>query len=137
MTKRLFLLLAVLLCCAGTMSAKKKYPQIQFERTSVDVGVFSQDDPVKTVEFVFHNVGEANLVINYVHTSCGCTVADYPKGAIPPGGKGVIKVTYDGTNKLPGKFRRYVQVFTNCKDDFTRIAILGEMSALPKELLKK
>ena len=82
-------------------------------------------------------VGDDKLYINYVHTSCGCTVADFPKDPISPGGSGEISVTYDGTNKMPGKFRKTIQVFTNCKDELSRVYILGNMSNLSKEEVQK
>ncbi len=120
-------LLALLTCV--DVSAKKKYPVIKFAQTTIDIGTFPIDKPVQTATFRFRNVGKAKLVINYVHTSCGCTVADYPKDYISPGGEGKITITYDATNKMPGKFKRYVQVFTNCKDESTRICIMGTMKA--------
>lgn len=118
-------------------ASQKKYPVIKFEETTVDFGTFSIDNPVQTAVFKFRNVGKAKLVINTVHTSCGCTVADYPKDFISPGGSGQITVTYDATNKMPGRFKRMIQVFTNCKNDCVRIAIQGTMSDLPREKSKK
>ena len=127
----------VMVCVIAMPSVARKYPVIKFEKTTVSIGTFSQDDPVQTCVFKFTNVGKGKLVINYIRTSCGCTVAEYPKDYISPGGSGEIKVTYDGTGKLPGKVKKYLQVFTNCKDDMTRIFISGEMSAVPKSVLKK
>ena len=109
----------------------KKWPVIKFEKTTIDVGTFSQDEPVQKAVFKFTNVGKAKLVINYVHTSCGCTVAEYPKDFISPGGTGEITVTYNGEGKMPGKFKKHIQIFTNCKDDLSRVFIQGYMSAVP------
>lgn len=120
----------------STVSAKK-FPQIKFEKTTIDLGTFSQDQPVRKCVFKFTNVGKAPLIINYVHPSCGCTVAEYPKEPISPGASGEITVTYDGTGKMPGNFSKYVQVFTNCKDDLSRIFIKGYMSALKPEDVKE
>lgn len=116
---------------------KKKYPVIKFERTTIDLGTFSQDDAVRTCTFEFSNVGKSPLVINYVHTSCGCTDADYPKDPISPGGRGVITVTYDGSTKMPGRFKKAIQIFSNCKDDLARVFIVGNMTALVKESKEK
>lgn len=110
----------------------KKYPEIKFEKSTIDVGIFSQDEPIQKAVFKFTNVGKAKLVINYVHTSCGCTVAEYPKDFIAPGGSGEIIVTYNGEGKMPGNFKKHVQIFTNCKDDLSRVFIQGYMSAVPK-----
>lgn len=138
MNKLRFAFVAVaLLMVVGVCQAKKKHAQIKYEQTTIDVGTFSQDDPVQKCTFKFYNVGDAKLYINYVHTSCGCTVADFPKDPISPGGSGEITVTYDGTNKMPGKFKKTIQVFSNCKDELSRVYILGNMSALTKEELAK
>ena len=123
-------LLIAMMALALCVNAKK-HPQIKFETTTIDLGTFSMDEPVRKVVFKFTNVGEAKLVITQVHTSCGCTVADYPKDFISPGASGEIAVTYDGSGKMPGKFKKNVQVFSNCKDDMTRIFITGEMTDLP------
>ena len=126
-----------LLMVVGASAKKKKYAEIKYEQTTVDLGTFSQDTPVQKCTFKFYNVGNDKLYINYVHTSCGCTVADFPKDPISPGGSGEISVTYDGTNKMPGRFRKAIQVFTNSKDELSRIYILGNMSNLTKEELAK
>lgn len=127
-TKLLILLafLTITLCVQA-----KKYPQLKFERTVIDMGVFSMDEPVQKCTFTFTNVGDAKLVINAVHASCGCTVADYPKDFIAPGASGEIVVTYDGSNKMPGRFKKYVQVFSNSKESMSRIFIQGEMTDVP------
>lgn len=123
----LFMALMALTVCVSA----KKHPQIKFEKTTIDLGTFSMDEPVRQVVFKFTNVGEAKLVITSVHTSCGCTVADYPKDFISPGASGEISVTYNGTGKMPGKFKKNIQVFSNCKEDMTRIFIVGDMTDLP------
>ncbi|MCQ2093928.1 MAG: DUF1573 domain-containing protein [Bacteroidaceae bacterium] len=135
LTKMSLLIVAMMLLTVNAYADKK--PEIKFEKTTIDFGTFSQDDPIRTCVFKFTNVGKGKLVINYVHTACGCTVAEYPKDFINPGATGEIKVTYDGTGKMPGKFRKYVQVFSNCKEEMSRVFIQGDMSALPKEELKK
>jgi len=131
-------ILMLMMACMFTMTASaKKYPEIKFEKTTIELGVFSEDKPLQTCVFKFKNVGKAKLVITYVHTSCGCTVAEYPKDYISPGGSGEIRVTYDGKGKLPGKLKKSIQVYTNCKDDLARLYISGEMTAVPSSDLEK
>lgn len=112
-------------------SASSSKPQIAFEKTTIDMGVFSMDDPVQQCVFKFTNIGKKPLIINYVHASCGCTVPEYPKDPISPGATGEIKVTYNGTGKLPGHFKKNIQVFTNGKPEMARIFIQGEMTDVP------
>lgn len=129
MKTKLLVLFAIFSISLGLQA--KKYPQIKFEKTTIDFGTFSMDEPVRKCTFKFTNVGNAKLVINSVHASCGCTVADYPKDFIAPGASGEITVTYDGSNKMPGRFKKNIQVFSNCKEDMTRIYIQGDMTDVP------
>lgn len=128
---KLRLLLLMTLCCVVLGVQAKKKPQIKFEKTTIDMGSFSMDDPVQKCTFVFTNTGSAKLVINAVHASCGCTVAEYPKDFISPGATGEITVTYNGTGKFPGRFKKNIQIFTNCDPDMARIFIQGEMTDVP------
>ncbi len=129
MRTKLLLFIAVFAIALGMQA--KKYPQIKFEKTTVDFGTFSMDDPIQKCTFKFKNIGDAKLVITAVHASCGCTVADYPKDFIAPGASGEITVTYDGSNKMPGRFKKNIQVFSNCKEDMARLFIQGDMTDVP------
>ncbi|MBQ7157601.1 MAG: DUF1573 domain-containing protein [Bacteroidaceae bacterium] len=129
MKLRAFIMLVALLF--GLSVSAKKYPEIKFEKTTIDFGTFSMDEPIQKAVFRFTNVGKAKLVINYVHASCGCTVAEYPKDYIAPGASGEITVTYNGFGKIPGKVKKNVQIFTNSKSQMTRIFVVGEMTDVP------
>lgn len=128
--KTKLLLFMTLLAMTLSLQAKK-YPQIKFEQTTIDMGTFSLDEPIRKCTFKFTNVGDAKLVITAVHASCGCTVAEYPKDFIAPGASGEISVTYDGSNKMPGRFKKSIQIFSNCKEEMARIFIQGEMTDVP------
>src|SRR5258708_22760103 len=45
-------------------------------------------------DFRFQNVGQSEIKITSVNTSCGCTTAALEKNAIAPGEKGEIKATF-------------------------------------------
>ena len=62
-----------------------------------DFGNIKQDSENKKV-FTFTNTGTEPLIIEAANGSCGCTVPNYPKSPIPPGGTGEIEVEYK-----PGK----------------------------------
>ncbi len=130
MKKTILILVALLSVCA---IHAEKYPEIKFEKTTIDLGTFSMDDAKQKCVFKFTNTGDAKLIINSVHTSCGCTVADYSKESISPGGSGEITVTYNGAGKMPGTFKKSIQVFSNCKKDMARVFITGYMSDVPAE----
>lgn len=125
------LILSLLCMLTLSVANAKKMPEIKFEKTTIDLGTFSQDDGIQKCVFRFTNVGNDKLIINNVHTSCGCTVAKYSEEPISPGGSGEISITYNGAGKMPGKFKKSIQVFTNCEKDMVRLFIMGYMSDVP------
>lgn len=129
MKRFLFCLIAVLAIAVSVQA--KKYPQLKFEKTTIDLGEFCMDEPVRKCAFKFTNVGNAKLVINKVRVTCGCTVVDYPKDFIAPGACGVITVTYDGSHSMPGRFKKSVTIEANTKNVLTRIFIQGDMTDVP------
>lgn len=106
----------------------QKPAEIKFDKLTHDFGTFSEKNPVVSCTFTFTNVGETNLVINKAVASCGCTVPEYTKTPIKPGEKGEIKVTYNGTGKFPGHFKKSITVRTNGAVEMTRLYIEGEMT---------
>ena len=101
--------------------------QIKFDKTTHNFGSFSEKNPVVTHSFTFTNVGEQPLVVNQAIASCGCTVPEFTKEPIAPGGKGEIKVTYNGEGKFPGHFKKSITVRTNGAVEMTRLYIEGDM----------
>ncbi len=130
--RTILLVLAALSLGVATVQAQKtakarRQGVIEFEKVHIDLGDFPRDKGKQTVSFKFTNTGKGKLVINNVSTSCGCTVADYPKHFIKPGGKGEITVTYDGTKKVAGKFQKSITVYTDGGKKFTRLHLSGYM----------
>ena len=74
---------------------------------------------------------DSPLVIHQAVASCGCTVPEYTKEPIQPGKKGTIKVTYNGTGKYPGHFKKSITLRTNAKTEMVRLYIEGDMT--PKD----
>ncbi len=71
--------------------------KIEFEETVYDFGEVFEGEKVRH-EFVFTNVGDEPLVIENAKGGCGCTVPEWPREPIPPGGKGKIVVEYNTKN---------------------------------------
>ncbi len=114
------------------VQAQKNGAEIKFDKTAHDFGKFSEKNPVVTCEFTFTNTGNKPLVIVQAHASCGCTVPEYTKDPISPGGKGAIKVTYNGTGKYPGVFAKTITVRSNAETETVRLVVKGEMVAKDK-----
>jgi len=124
--KKIFMMAVMLLGCI-TMSMAQKPAEIKFEKLTHNFGKFSEKNPVVECTFAFTNVGETPLVVNQAVASCGCTVPEYTKTPIQPGEKGEIKVTYNGTGKFPGHFKKSITVRTNGAVEMTRLYIEGDM----------
>ena len=125
--KKLFVI-ALMLTCGLTVAFAQKPAEIKFDKLTHDFGTFSEKSPVVTCVFTYTNVGEEPLVINQAIASCGCTLPEYTKTPVKPGEKGEIKVTYNGTGKFPGHFKKSITVRTNGAVEMTRLYIEGDMT---------
>jgi hypothetical protein len=83
---------------ASGQPEKTKGPAFTFAETRHHFGEIVSGEKV-THEFRFTNSGDADLVIANVRASCGCTVPEYSKEPVPPGGNGKITVTFDSSGK--------------------------------------
>jgi hypothetical protein len=86
-------------------------PVAVFNGTSHDFGVIKEGDVVEHV-FSVKNTGEAPLIIENARPSCGCTVPDWTKTPIPPGGTGFVKAKFDSSGK-PGMQNKNITVSAN------------------------
>lgn len=105
-----------------------KLPVMSFAETEFDFGNIEQGTNVEHV-FKFSNTGEADLVIVDAKSSCGCTVPEYTKDPVPPGGEGEMLVKFNGsgknqvaktvtitTNTAAGKEQIKIKAFVNPKE---------------------
>ncbi|HLG02087.1 MAG TPA: DUF1573 domain-containing protein [Bacteroidia bacterium] len=92
---------AVMTTPAPTSSGMQREngPVMTFEVHDHNFGTIKQGESA-TYEFKFKNTGREPLIINNAVGSCGCTVADYPRDPIRPGGEGVIKATFNSAGKM-------------------------------------
>ncbi len=126
--KKLFLFVIILMNAMCFTYAQGK-ADIKFDKTTYDLGTFSESDPVVSGVFTFTNIGDAPLVIHQAVASCGCTVPEYTKEPILPGQTGTLKVTYNGTGKYPGQFKKSITIRSNAKTEMMRLYIEGNMTA--------
>ena len=126
--KKILFVAIMLIAFVGIASAQEKQASVKFDKVTHNFGTFSESDPVQECTFVFTNVGDKPLVINQAMASCGCTVPEYTKSPIKPGEKGDLKVTYNGTGKFPGHFKKSITVITNGVVEKTRLYIEGDMT---------
>lgn len=85
-------------------------PPANFVTKTANFGKVKEDKGKIHYDFVFYNNGINPLRVEKVETSCGCTVAEFTKLAIPKDSAGLIRVTYNTTNR-PGEINKNVTVF--------------------------
>ena len=126
MKKTLLFILCALLSFAAKADDPKR-AEIKFEKTTIDLGKFGHDTPIRKCAFVFTNTGDADLYIHQIFTSCRCTGKEYPTHAIKPGAQDSIIVIFNGEKSAPRKFRTSITVHSNAKTEMTKVYIKGEM----------
>ncbi len=101
----------LLLVSFGNYFAQFSAPKINAKKTFHDFGTVEEGQVVNTT-FEISNSGNADLTINNVQASCGCTAAKPEKNTLKPGEKTTIKVEFNSANRL-GPQEKYVYVMTN------------------------
>lgn len=127
MKKTLFILSALFIAVSVSNAQSEKRAKIEFEKTTIDLGKFGQEEAVRHCQFIFRNTGDANLYIHQIIPTCSCTSNKYPTHAIAPGASDTIFVTYNGEGKSPRKFRSSITIHSNAETEMTKIYIKGEL----------
>ena len=83
----------------------------------------------KQVKIVFHvkNTGDKPLFISSASPSCGCTVADYTKSAIPSGETGEVTASFDSNHGAAGKIHKSIAVVSNTSPARTTLVFEGQV----------
>lgn len=105
---------------------KEPMPVMSFDSDVHDFGRLSSGESV-SYSFHFRNTGNADLVISGCSATCGCTIADYPKGRIAPGGDGYITVTFKSAGKAGQQFQEVI-VVSNAQPSRSRLKIMAQVS---------
>src|SRR6185436_4538322 len=94
------LVVAALVAFVRVGSAEER-PHLALEAPVFDFGTVERGTPVDHV-FRLPNKGTAELHVDHVKSSCGCTVAVLSERVVPPGGEARVAVTLD-TAALSGR----------------------------------
>jgi hypothetical protein len=71
---------------------------ISFEQMVHNFGDIKQGEVVE-YSFKFTNTGDKDLFITDAHSTCGCTVPEWPKEPIKPGKSSYMKVVFNSAGK--------------------------------------
>jgi len=99
--------------------------KIEFEEMEHDFGKIDQGQVVEYV-FKFKNTGDSPLVVSDARASCGCTIPEWTKDPVQPGGEGKINVKYNSAGKK-GLIHKTVTVFANTEPKETVLNIQADV----------
>src|SRR5579875_857351 len=95
----------------GPAAISGAQPRIEAAQAVYDFGSVPQG-PSIAHSFTIKNVGQADLVIGQVQSTCGCTIAALAKKRLRPGESTQILATFD-TRHERGKASRQIDVYSN------------------------
>ncbi len=134
--------LVVVLACNSTDNASKDTP-IDVGRDSanfttvlwmdslINFGTVTKGEKVHIV-YKCKNTGTKPLLLYYVRPGCGCTVAEYTKAAIPPGGMGEVNAEFDSNHGIVGEVIKSITVKTNTTNQSPHLVFTGTVNAAPE-----
>jgi hypothetical protein len=102
---------AAVLGAADAKPAPAGGPRLAVEPASFDFGKAVQNKTLQK-EFAIKNFGDADLVLDSVSTSCGCTVAEGYSKVVKPGESTRLNVSLQ-TRTSTGKLQKSVLIKTN------------------------
>lgn len=109
-------------------AARADGPRLGVAEPAYDFGTVDQGARVEHAWSV-RNTGTADLHIDHVKSSCGCTAAVVSSADVPPGGEGRVMVILD-TARLVGRTTKVLTVYTNDPDTPAgALTITGEVAA--------
>jgi len=118
-----------LLCLAGALEAQDGAPSIEFVEKTFDFGKVLAGRKI-THAYKFRNVGNADLVIKKVTTSCGCAAALPSKTVIPPGDTGRIEVVFDTTLRARLQSKSIKVTTNDPRNETVRLLIEGHVTPI-------
>jgi hypothetical protein len=119
-----------------TAADSANFTQVQWLDSVVNFGTIQMGE-TKTVTFRMKNIGNKPLFLTNVKAGCGCTVADFTKGAIAPGGEGMVTGEFDSNKSQTGEVHKSIFVTTNTPNGMNQTLVFtGKIEghkALPVE----
>jgi len=76
---------------------KTETPLVSWDKKLVELGSVKKGEK-RSMQFEFTNISGGDVQLEGV-SACDCTTVDYPRGVIPPNGKGKLDVVFDSTEK--------------------------------------
>lgn len=121
---------------SGSILFAQEKTQISVDKSKHNFGVIKEEEGKVGHVFVVKNPGKTPLVIDRITTSCGCTLPEWSKEPVPPGGTKEINVWYDPEGR-PGRFYKTISVYSNADPRRFVMTIEGEVERKPAVVLSR
>lgn len=110
----------------SSLMDSSKFTTVQWIDSLVDFGTV-KDGEKANINFRFKNTGDKPLIVQSVVAGCGCTVPEYTKEPVMPGGEGFIKAVFNSVGQPP-TVHKSINVAMNTKgqQNYT-ISFIGEV----------
>lgn len=108
----------------ATVATNKTKGVIKVNKETHNFGKVPKGIPV-SYEFEVENVGTEAFEITDVQKVCGCTVTNWTKGPIAPGGKGTVTAQYNAARE--GKFKKPITIKSNAENAPIKLYFEGEV----------
>jgi hypothetical protein len=102
-------------------------PVIKFDTVTHDFGTILEGERVLCY-FDYENTGDGTLLIQSVEASCGCTIVDWNREPLEPGGEERLQVIFDATGRAGAQFK-LVTVRSNATEPGVRLTLKANVKA--------
>ncbi len=120
-----YVLRMIKLKAGSRLKPKNAVAEIYWESDLFNFGAIREGRVVKHT-FVFENIGKVDYQIKDVLGSCYCTISNFPKEPIPPGGKGQITISFNSKDKK-GENTEFITVEGNTHPKRISLLIEGKV----------
>ncbi len=107
------------------MVAEMPKTTMTFYETKKNFGSIGEGVTLKH-SFRFKNTGNNPLMIAKTDVTCGCTVPDFPRDAVPPGADGEITIVYNSSGKN-GYQEKNIIVHSNALPESSALTIEADV----------
>ena len=118
-------LILILLLTAGSVwgAAPRLSPAIEIVPERYHFGELSEGTVASHI-FIIKNTGKANLVIERVYASCGCSLVKLQQYRLKPGEQTAMEVFLDTHGKAEGDFSGTLEIASNAPQERTKLVYL-------------
>lgn len=129
--KKSVLFSLILLLLPFVPSARAEGPDgdklaLEFQETEYTFGTVPRDS-VLVHTFRFRNVADTTVRILSAASTCPCVKVEVSEYEIVAGDEGSITVTFNGSNKFPGRFQQLVRVYTDASPEPAFLELFGTL----------